>query len=233
MSVVKPISAEIPRPIKKRYIGMPQSAICTPAPGLQLATVLEFNSCFAAPYQTFKYGTCYDESNGMITNADFRFLLELSCRMTTAEDIWWQVAGPVSCRMESEFKRAIREIPWEYFGGGSIQLKVESFRSRLYHESMLKELVSAELVKKGLSVSPSGSERLLIEMAEDRLSVRIAMGGRPLYQRGYREQMVGDAPIKENIAQSLIRLFSVWLKKSSQILQKLSWFMYHLLEAGR
>lgn len=78
-------------------------------------------------------------------------------------------------------------------------------------QSIVKKAICANLMESySTNVLPENGEKFKIEVAilKDFCTVYLDTSGEGLHRRGYRN-LVGDAPLKENVASSLIQL-SVW-----------------------
>jgi len=134
----------------------------------------------------------------------------------------------VYCRIDSfragareELYRKARTIPWELWIDPIVPVRVEAsaHRSRIHHEGMLRETLLEAIQDrwkeaghpgvgrdgmKGGEVEGGDSQRVLIHSEGNRCTISLDMSGEGLYRRGYRS-LPGEAPIREDLAASLLR----------------------------
>ncbi len=150
-------------------------------------------------------------SSGVILESiDFRRLLELAMTVATARDIFWNLSTD---RVKSmlDFKKSLAKLPLGLIlpQGAKVGVRVDSFQSRLFHETELREIAERELETLGFVTMPfaKADQKLWLELRQNQLSWRLSLGGgKPLYQRGYRHPSASHgAPMPEHLARCLIR----------------------------
>ena len=79
--------------------------------------------------------------------------------------------------------------------------------------SIIKKAICKRLIDKYNKTLDESGERYKIEfiIRRDYVTISLDTSGESLNKRGYRKELIGDAPLKENIAAALIML-SVWNK---------------------
>ncbi|MDC7239314.1 MAG: hypothetical protein PQJ50_03035 [Spirochaetales bacterium] len=119
----------------------------------------------------------------------------------------------------AELKKKLARIPWELYirEGCEYRVKISTTRSRLHvHDRITKSLNHClnEHFEALEGISPRFTESresdpeiqtIIIRALDDRFTISLDAGGGALYRRGYRQNING-APLKENIAASLLLL---------------------------
>lgn len=152
-----------------------------------------------------------------LENLDFRNMIELPLRLLTAADVLWVL----SSRHVGSFGELIaffEDFPWELYlpAGTAVHVKVDSFRSKLFHEGKIEELINAGLQKAGFQVARGDSMfRLVCEQVENRHTIYLSLAGERLFRRHYKEVLQHAAPLQEHLAAAALR----WAAK----LQESSW----------
>jgi len=143
-----------------------------------------------------------------LTGIGFRDLLALPLALTTAREILWVIGGGKAASRHALVEQ-LAAIDWDLLvaPGQAFGVRVESTASRIFHEGLIRELVSERLALHGCKVAaPATADYLLdIRLKHDRLTVSYSLGGRPLYKRRYKTVMKGAAPVKEDVAAAAVR----------------------------
>ncbi len=119
----------------------------------------------------------------------------------------------------AELKKKLARIQWELYirEGCEYRVKISTARSRLHvHDKIIKSLNHCLTehfeALEGLSPRLTESKQkdpeiqtIIIRAVDDRFTISLDAGGGALYKRGYRQNING-APLKENIAASLLIL---------------------------
>ena len=191
------------RRIKKHILAKSFSAWALPAKGLGIT----------CGYQAKSYldqGSINADINEVrINETNFRSLIKLSLHLTTAREVYWTIFEG-KCDREQKFEKLIASAPWSLIFPGSeipVGVRVSSFKSKLYHEGRLRDIAIKALSTNGLIAEPfqKGSQRIWIKLNDNNISISIAMGGIPLYQRGFKKGLGHGAPLPEHLAASLTR----------------------------
>lgn len=152
----------------------------------------------------------------VITNIEYRQLLELVVRLTTAQDVSLEIASgsvPSPAALDQLFGR----IRWRIFfqPGETVALRVDSRGSVVYHEGLIRERMDGAMRSAGLvpamASEKEASSRLTVRIERDRGRVELSLGGAPLWQRGYRALLSATAPLREDLAQAALRRAAPWL----------------------
>ncbi|MCA9671436.1 MAG: hypothetical protein KC503_37825 [Myxococcales bacterium] len=99
-----------------------------------------------------------------------------------------------------------------------VTLRIESRKSRLYHERAVAERVIARLRERGLAAEEADAPgpnappprpehappTVWLRIVSDRVQVSVDAGGPALFKRGYR-RYVGEAPLRETLAAACLR----------------------------
>lgn len=192
----------------------PQSAFIQTTPGLQHVAEAECRNLLGQLWENSTFEpTIISERDGLsITNIGFRPLWELALKLQTPRDIYWELAS-VKVTGQAQLRKVISRIPWSLIlpAGTRLRLKVKSFHSRLFHESLLAQEIGEALHHQGLVVDQQGTDQLFCWWHADRLRVLLAMGGEPFYQRRFRQSFQVTAPLAEHLAASMSQGFgSFW-----------------------
>lgn len=160
--------------------------------------------------------------NGKLTvKGDIKTVATLNLKMRTASRVYIQV-GCFKATTFDELFDNLSKLDFENYVDKSSKLTVLStlFESKLNSIQAVSS-VSKKAICKRLEnyykspITESGfNHKIEIVIRRDYATVYINTSGEPLHKRGYRK-LVGEAPIKETVACSLLNL-SVW--KSGRIL---------------
>lgn len=199
------------RRIKKNVHAQPQKARLEPAPGWDDVLEAETRAIaesFSLPAK-FAANLIRNDEGLWLENLDFRNLIELPLRLLTAADVLWLLHS----RHVGSFAallRCLEQVDWELYlpPGAAVRIKVDSFRSKLFHEGKLEGLITEHLRKKGFRVDAERAGiKLHFEQIENRHSIYFSLAGDPLYQRRYKKVQQHAAPLQEHLAASALRWF--------------------------
>lgn len=203
-------------------MGVFQQFFCVVANGLEAAVAMELESLDLPAYPAI---------GGVYTKALDVDVYKLT-KLRTPTSIRWQLINGRAVRSLSDFRTLLDSIDWSVFPRNcAVQLSVSTRKSKINRSDILEEkagrLLQAVLgkPKKEASMLP-----VVIRLFENKLWVSVTMHGRPLHQRGWRNQNV-KTPIRENWAQCLL-----WLSgctASTAILDPFCGSGTILIEAGR
>lgn len=191
------------RQIKKSIHAQPQRLRLEPAPGWDAVLRGELRqllASFSLPSRSVP--TLSEGEEIWLENLDFRNLIEVPLRLLTAADALW----PLQSRHVGSFGELVgmaQDLPWELYlpAGARLHLKVLSYRSKLFHEGKIEELLGGVLREKGYALEEGeGSWRLVCEQIENRHTIYLSLGGEALYRRHYKRQHQHGAPLQEHLA---------------------------------
>ena len=151
---------------------------------------------------------------GVVFQGQMQTLYRANLWLGTASHVLVRL-GKFRARQFTQFTRKLERIdfsPW--LGATTVDVRVSSKRSRLYHTKAIAERVRKIL---GLKESEEGQNapRIVVRFDNDECTVSFDSSGDPLHRRGYRLQ-TGKAPLRPDLAHALL-LSSGWDKKSDLI----------------
>lgn len=189
---------------KKHFWSQPQTMLLLGASGHLSAVIAEARSLLADAESI-----SVTPEGVLLTNINWRRMIWFALRMGTLRDAFWLVDSHRSDSIEN-FEKGMRKLPWDRIlaPGTFVDIRVASFKSRLYHEGRLKDLVAANLLSRGFQVAgrDKAVHHIWCQLREDRCSWYLAFGGgHPLYRRGYKKLTNHRAPLPEHLAASLIQ----------------------------
>lgn len=112
------------------------------------------------------------------------------------------------------FNKSVR-LPWKQFikKDTAVSIRTTSHKSKLYHNNAVTQRIHqaieanlahpVSLLKNEDFGSSKKQQLLIVRVFEDNVTISIDSSGDPLHMRGYR-QVVSKAPLRENLAASLI-----------------------------
>jgi 23S rRNA G2445 N2-methylase RlmL len=195
-----------------QFLAKPQRFIVEPAPGWADVTLDEVREILTAPVQAYKFKpeANLEGSDIVVSGCDFRQAMELVMRVTTAHDVLW-VAGSKRVSARSDWSLLVESSGILEFlpAGQGIQLSVRVTHPVAGTEKEVKDTLKALMTKGGLTVEPKalqGAQAVFIDSQKNRTRLCVSMGGRPLYQRGYKKSLSGAvAPLAEHHAAAAFR----------------------------
>lgn len=194
--------------IKRHVHGAPQSAVIRCARGLAEVCADEVHAVIGDALHKAKFVAEVTAGDGgvAVENADFRQLLELTLRLTTAKDIVWTFYEAKADGVPA-LKKKLAEAPWNAVlaKDAAVAVKAVSQGSRVYHEGLIKEAVG-EACGAALAPDRDAARQLLdVRLKDDRLTIGVSLSGFPLGHRGYRGALKAEAPLPEEIAAGATR----------------------------
>ncbi len=137
----------------------------------------------------------------------------LNVFLRTADRVYFDVSS-FQARTFDELFDGVKNVPWEEFCKKDTFVLVngKSLKSRLFAlsacQKIIKKAIAERLCKKfNLRALPESGEKLAVvfDIFCDTVHLRIDTTGTGLHKRGYRD-LVGVAPIRENLAAAMILL---------------------------
>jgi putative N6-adenine-specific DNA methylase len=130
-------------------------------------------------------------------------------------NLFSKLAGRVLLRISSfdaryfdQFEKGLQKIQLEShldfnYLKNSLNVKIETHKSRLNNEKNLTEAVQNVLTKKNIKISAEASQTLYIRIEKDKVTLSLDTTGEHLHRRGY-STFRGEAPLRETLAAYLI-----------------------------
>ncbi len=192
------------RRIKKEIYAQPHVVRVEPPPGWEDVTAREMRELSDDWTLPGKFvGTQRQDESGLwFENLDFRQLIEIPLRLLTAADALWALQSR-HVGSFGELIAMIEQLPWALYlpPGAKVRLRVNSFRSKLFHEGKIEELIAQSLEKSGYHIaSTPGCFRLVCEQIANRHTIFLSLAGEFLYRRHYKEVHQHGAPLQEHLA---------------------------------
>lgn len=206
--VVSDSPKSLERRIKKQIHGQKHTAIVRFPKGLGEICFKEVSAALAMPL--FREGGTAQltEAAVVLNDIGFRELAALALRLTTAREIVWIIAEK-KVTSKTEVRDLLDKIDWDLYlpGGASLALRVTSTASRLYHETMIKELAAKTLTARGYDIVTTGNGQYALDLRlmHDRMTVSLGLSATPIHRRGYKTILKGLASVKEDLGAGAVR----------------------------
>jgi 23S rRNA G2445 N2-methylase RlmL len=201
-------SSALEKRIKKHIHAKPHDLRIVPAPGWKDVCEDEVRFILKTFTQPGKFqAEIQEDPEGIgLTQLDFRQLIEIPQRLLTAQACLWTILDK-HVGSFGELDQALANLDFALFlpEKCSVQLKVQSFQSHLYHEGKLHELISRIFAEQGLIVKDDAPWHLLAEQRGNRFKLFLALGPYPLHHRNYKAESRHGAPLQECLAASALR----------------------------
>ena len=204
------MTENLERAVKKHILGQPQSVLITASQEWQTGIEEEINYWLDHLYdQPKELVTVAMECPGQwrVNGLDFRNILQLSACLRQVRDIFW-IVGEGKVSSVGELEKRMQKVPWEliFQDGCSVHVKSDSRSSRLFHETLIRDtaykiLGEMAYVKEQTSTD---SERIWLQIRDNRLTIGLALSFQPLFQRQYKQSLQAHAPLAEHTAACLL-----------------------------
>jgi putative N6-adenine-specific DNA methylase len=127
-------------------------------------------------------------------------LIRLNLRLRTVSRILVRFAE-FSAKSFGELARKVEHLPWdECLTNQQPDIRVVSFRSKLYHETAITNRLQRILGNAG---KDAPRQRVLVRIEEDLVQISLDSGGENLHKRGYADWK-GPAPLRETVAAAML-----------------------------
>ncbi len=153
--------------------------------------------------------------NGRLNfDGDIESVAKCNLFLRTASRVFIVVGG-FKAQTFDELFDGVTNIPFEDFIdiNGKIEVYGSAIESKLMAVSSCSAIIKKAICKRlvGSGQLTEQGERYKIEyvIRRDFVTISLDTSGDGLHKRGYRKELIGDAPLKENVAAALIQL-SVW-----------------------
>lgn len=185
----------------------PQLYYLRPAPGWVDVLYEEVNEILRTPLQKYKFEAKTTLLRGAVKlhRCDSRQGLEVLLRLTTAHDMEWMLIES-KCGLWTEVDAILKRVRWDDVlpeRHVPVHVTPEVFDSFTTSSAGLRERLCK--IAKLTHVSENAEYRFKIELRGERLRVSVSLGGKPLYQRGYKARLSAVAPLPEHHAAAMVR----------------------------
>ena len=181
-------------------------------PGIEPIAFKEVN-------QLFPHHQISNRNDDLEFEGDLEMIYKLNLLLRIPNRILIRFAEFDATRFQDLFNKSVK-LSWkQYFKKGvGVSIRTTCHKSKLYHSDAVSQRIhqaieanlsrSVSLQKGNLEEVNPKHQLLIVRLLRDKVTISIDTSGNPLYMRGYRE-IVSKAPIRENLAASLI-LASGW-----------------------
>ena len=193
-----------------QFLAKPQRFIVRPAPGWLKLTITEVREILEHPLQSYKFKPTITSEEGVIvvSDCDFRQGMELTARVTTAQDMDWVLASSrVTGRSDWMMFIEKSNLAQVFGTPQTIFLTASVTHPVVGTEKEVKDIFHKYFTLAGHNVGADSSElnktdtlqRLRVDCQKNRTRLLLSMGGDPLYKRGYKAKVGGaTAPLPEH-----------------------------------
>lgn len=154
-------------------------------------------------------------NNVRIENLPFDAVHELLFEGLVFSDIKIRILRS-RCSAESKLEKIVSETDWQLWlpvvDGKSLDVRVDSLNSQLYHEGRIKRLFLDTLSKikfqgKNETARSEKGEPVALDITLERevLEIFVSLGGRSFWKRGHKQTFQHAAPLREDIASCLVQ----------------------------
>lgn len=150
----------------------------------------------------------------LVFDGDIETVAKCNLFLRTASRVFI-VLGGFKAQTFDELFDGVTNIPFEDYIdlNGKIEVYGSAIESKLMAVSACSSIIKKAICKRlsnGKDLLENG-ERYKIEyvIRRDYVTISLDTSGEGLHKRGYRKELIGDAPLKENVASALVQL-SVW-----------------------
>ena len=215
--------------IKKHVLAKPQTLSIRSPKGLEELTLEEVKGCLdfwvnreeTLPTDAAKIGQATAElvDNAVaVKDIPYRSAQNLTLRLAIARDVFL-IIRDVRCGSVKELNEHFAKMDWPlYFQPKSlISVRIDSFRSRIFHEGLIKESLATALTQHKVKIvdREQSTQFLEVKLNGNRLQISLSLAGQPLYKRGYKSSLKSVASIKEDLAQGAITYALNWMRKKN------------------
>lgn len=189
---------------------MTESLLAVCAPGLEAVVARELRDLGLRTEASPKFGSGSAGFEGSVRDAQRANLL-LRC----ADRVLVRL-GEFRAATFPELAARAGRLPWERYlaPGRPVAFRVDSRRSRLYHEGAVAARLDAAVARRlgkpppaagrGDASDPAAPQRVVVRLEEDRCAVSVDSSGELLHRRGYR-LATAKAPLRETLACAALR----------------------------
>ncbi len=153
-----------------------------------------------------------------VTEIPYRTAQNLALRLSLARDVLL-IVRDVRCGSIKELNEHFEKHDWPlYFKAKTaISVRIDSYRSRIFHEGLIKECLEEALAKHKIKIvdREQSTQFLEVKLNGNRLQISLSLAGQPLYKRGYKSSLKSVASIKEDLAFGAITYAMNYLRKKN------------------
>jgi 23S rRNA G2445 N2-methylase RlmL len=215
--------------IKKHVLAKPQTLSIRSPKGLEELTLEEVKNCLdfwinreeTLPADAAKIGKATAElvENAIsVKDIPYRTAQNLTLRLGMARDVLL-IVRDVRCGSVKELNEHFTKMDWPLYvqNKSTISVRIDSYRSRIFHEGLIKESLAEALALHKVKIvdREQSSQFLEVKLNGNRLQISLSLAGQPLYKRGYKSSLKSVASIKEDLAYGAITYSLNWLRKKN------------------
>ncbi len=215
--------------IKKHVLAKPQTLSIRSPKGLEELAMDELKGCL--DYWINRPETLPTDSTKIeqvtvdlvekaiaVSDIPYRTAQNFVLRLGLARDVLL-IIKDVRCGSIKELNEHFKKLEWSlYFKAKtSISVRIDSYRSRIFHEGLIKEALGEALAKHKVKIvdREQSSQFVEVKLNGNRLQIALSLAGQPLYKRGYKSSLKSVASIKEDLAYGAITYAMNWLRKKN------------------
>lgn len=214
------------RQVKKHVVAKTQTLSIRSPKGLEEIALEDLRNCLAylksrestLPAEAAKIDLIETElvdASIVVRNVPFRSAQNLVLHLGSARDILW-IIKDIRCGSVKELNQHLAKLEWPLYlpAGTGVSVRVDSYRSHVFHEGLIKEALTAALAKHKVTVlDREGAANFIeIKLKENRMQIALSLAGAPLYIRGYKTALKSVASVKEDLANAAIEFALKWIR---------------------
>lgn len=171
------------------------------APGLQSITISELKQLNIKIHEISK--------EGLLILGHWNAVYRLNLFLKTVSRIYVRL-NTYKVRHFSELAEVLKQIDFSpYMSCAKVCIKVNSYRSRLYHENAIKEIIFKHLSERFADLplkyvgtaDEDETQTFMFNIINNQMQVSVDTSGQSLYKRGY-QVLRSEAPIRESLVAS-------------------------------
>lgn len=206
-----------------RILPMP-SFMAIVAPGLENISAKELKF-YAKSLKTFdlEYSNINTIKGGVEFESSFEQGLLANHFLKTPVRILYRWGQFEDVVRTNDIEKAFESLDWfEMLKGFKPEFHVSSFKSKMFHLQKLKQACEMSYrrvkIKQNIEVVQNRTiQKVYVRLSKNKMTVSLDTTGELLYKRG-QNKAVNEAPLRENIASSLLWWLSLQLNKSFNLL---------------
>jgi 23S rRNA G2445 N2-methylase RlmL len=177
-------------------------------PGFSTEVLKEVQSIIATleTARKFEIKVTQVGSDIVVTNASFDNLVEITCRARLLSDVRMRLLKK-RCHSWASFETEINSFPWkQWFSPEStIAFRASASASEIENASRMRDISKTALTRAGfLFADENPTLKFDVNILKNTLTIDISLAGAPLSHRGWRAGTATLAPLREDLAASVI-----------------------------